>query len=174
MQGFKCGAAGGGGDSPIVKLFSITLAADTSPSINIDLSNVDMSQFAELWVETALLPTSGGGGALLALRFNGDTGKNYWQGTTTCQTGINISSGYASAGYWNLARTRLIAEEKVASFCECAAMNGSSSGVSFVIGRWIGGTMGSVKSIQIGQITGTGSISTFKAGSRVCLYGLKK
>lgn len=148
----------------LVRLASQTLAANAD-SISISLSGIDMSKFMELQLISSPMILSGS--ARVWVRFNGDSGENYWNegvsSETTCLL-MEPNSPPKQAGEMTLWTDG----SRVAGLYSGVVVNGSVRRGE--ARSWSGGTLSDLTSIQLT----CANSKSFAAGTRITLYGLKK
>lgn len=157
MQGIKSGAAGGGGESPIVKLFSQTLTSAAS-RLTIDLSTVDLSQYMEL--ELCMNDFSNTTRSSQAFHITLSNGSE----SLVCKPHALFSD------YKYILRYRFANAGGLLAYGDGKHNESGSLAVTSVNGSvWANKTLTSLKTITLSVDSGT-----LAAGAEIVLYGLKK
>lgn len=169
MQGIKSGAAGGGGggDSPVVRLFSQTLAADAA-QVNIDLSAIDMSRFAQLELKISNMEITGNGS--IYVNFNGDsTSGNYLSGTSSSKAAARVGIGQLYSSKTYMIRLHLLAAEtRIITYAEYRSCSSETITNNSSYAAWLGGGVEDLETVSL--VMSAGKMS---AGTTLTLYGYR-
>lgn len=159
-------------ESPIVRLFSQTLAADAA-QVSIDLSGADMSRFAALELKLCNLRGSASSSAALSMTINGNTASgDYFYGTSSGSANTKLAldslSDGSLAGVWvdmlDSANYVLCYSKGVSGYISSGSLLYWNSPQS-----WAKGSIADIQSMKVSVASGV-----IRAGACLVLYGWKK